>query len=111
MQSDTGKLSLTNTSSVSKVLSVRKGKRRKMAKSKPFEVRYKDVVIGCDTAEDAAKVAKELGGAADSPYSEPWRMDEFTEFVNRIQIQQRRLLAALLRDHSRTVIPDYQLCG
>jgi len=105
------KISIDNTSSVPVVLPQNKGKRRRMPDNKPFEVRYKKVIIGCDTAEDAAKVARELGDAADSPVSNPWRLDEFLEFVNRIQYQQRRLLAALLRTPQHEVMPDYQLRG
>lgn len=97
---------LDNTSSVPLVLSGRKRGKRKMAE-KPFEVRYKDVVIRCGSAEDAARVAREL--ATDSPYSNPWRMDEFTDFVNRIQVQQRRLLAALIRDEKHTLLSDVEL--
>ena len=91
------------------MLSGRKRKASRMAKNKPFEVRYKDVTIGCDTPENAALVAKQLGDASDSPYSNPWRMDEFMDFVNRIQLQQRKLLAVLLRDPSHTQLPDHQL--
>lgn len=101
------KIPLDNTSSVIVALSRRAKKASRMAKSKPFEVRFKDVIIGCDTAEDAALLAKQLGNASETP----WRMDEFMDFVNRIQVQQRRLLNALMRDAQHTVIPDYQLRG
>ena len=73
---------------------------------KPFEVRHGKVVISCETAQGAADVAKLLG--SDSIYSEPWRVDEFLDFVGRIQVQQRRLLAVLIKPES-SYISDSEL--
>lgn len=100
---------LTNTSSVSKVLPVRKGRKR-MSGKKPYEVEYRGVIIRCSTPEEAVEVARQLGGTPDNPHHAPWRVDEFTEFVDRIQITQRKLLNVLLRAKCQPV-RDYDLCA
>ena len=99
-----------NTPSVRIVLPGSKQGRRKMSAKKPYEVEYKGVVIRCATPEEAAKVARLLGGAPENPQFVPWRVDEFTDFVDRIQVKQRRLLAALLRAKGQSLM-DYQLRG
>jgi len=101
---------LTNTSSVPIVLSKGKRRRRKMAGKKPYDVEYKGVTIHCATAEEAADVARLLAAEPDNPQFVPWRIDEFTEFVDRIQISQRRLLATLLKRKGQST-KDYDLCG
>jgi len=83
--------------------------RQKMAK-KPYEVEYKGVIVRCVTPEEAAKVAQLLGGEPENPEFAPWRVDEFTDFVARIQVTQRRLLHALLKKRGQS-LPDWQLCG
>ena len=81
-----------------------------MAAKKPYEVEYKGVVIRCETPEEAAQLARMLGGEPDNPLVQEWRPDEFLEFVNRIQLTQRRLLAALL-DAKGQSLKDFELCG
>jgi len=81
-----------------------------MSAKKPYEVEYKGVVIRCATQEEAANLAVLLGGRPDAPEHAPWRMDQFTDFVERIQIAQRRLLAALLEMKGQSV-SDYHLRG
>jgi hypothetical protein len=103
------KYSLTNTSSVSKVLPVSK-QFKKMSSKKPYEVEYRGVIIRCSTPEEAVEVARQLGGTPDNPHHVPWRVDEFTEFVDRIQIAQRKLLNVLLKARCQPV-KDYDLCG
>jgi len=103
------KSTLDNTSSVAVVLSKHK-RRKKMADKKPYEVEYKGVTIRCSTSQEAVEVAKLLGGAPDHPHYAPWRVDEFTEFVDRLQVAQRRLLNALLKARCQSV-RDYDLCG
>lgn len=101
---------LTNTSSVLIVLSGRKqGKRTRVAK-KPYEVEYKGVMIRCDTPQEAVEIARLLGGEPDHPHYAPWRVDEFTEFVDRIQIMQRRLLNILIKAQCQPV-KDSRLCS
>jgi len=89
------KIPLDNTSSVRVVL-CRKRKRR-MKRNAPYEIEYHGVVIRCDTLEDAAKMVRELGPKGDLPQFTKWQPHEFLDFVNRVQVQQRRLLATLLR--------------
>ena len=81
-----------------------------MAGKKPYEVEYKGVTIRCATAEEAADVARLLAAEPDNPQFVPWQIDEFTDFVERIQVTQRRLLAALLKSKGQSV-KDYDLCG
>src|SRR5215472_8949080 len=81
-----------------------------MSKRKPYEVEYKGVIVRCATPEEAAKVARLLGGEPENPEYTPWRVDEFTDFVDRIQVTQRRLLATLLKMRGQSM-PDWQLCG
>jgi len=81
-----------------------------MSSKKPYEVEYKGVTIRCSTPEEAVAVARMLGGEPDHPHYVSWRVDEFTEFVDRIQIAQRRLLNVLLRARCQPV-KDYDLCG
>jgi len=81
-----------------------------MAGKKPYDVEYKGVVIRCATPEEAAAVARLLAAEPDNPQFVPWRVDEFTDFVDRIQVAQRRLLAALLRAKGQPV-KDHDLCG
>lgn len=80
-----------------------------MAK-KPYEVEYKGVTIRCDTSQEAVEVARLLGGEPDHPHYALWRMDEFTEFVERIQFAQRRLLSLLMKAKCQPV-KDAQLCS
>ena len=105
------KLHLTNNASSVPIVSSRhkqrKGKR--MAK-KPYEVEYKGVMIRCDTPQEAVQVARLLGGEPDHPHYAPWRVDEFTEFVDRIQTFQRRLLNVLIKAECQPV-KDSQLCS
>jgi len=81
-----------------------------MTGKKPFEVEYKGVVIRCATPDEAADVARLLAAEPDNPQFVPWRVDEFTDFVDRIQVAQRKLLAALLKAKGQSV-KDYDLCG
>lgn len=74
-----------------------------------YEIVFGKARIRCRTARDAARLAKELNLGPEHPQTVTWRVDEFTEFVNRIQWQQRRLLDALLK--SDGAIHDYDLCG
>jgi hypothetical protein len=80
-----------------------------MRERKPYEVEYKGVTIRCATSKDAVKVARLLGGEPDHPHYAPWRMDEFTDFVDRIQYAQRHLLHILLKAECQPV-KDTQLC-
>jgi len=75
---------------------------------KPYEVEYRGVVIRCSTPEEAANLARMLGGEPENPLVQAWRVDEFTDFVNRIQLAQRRLLAALLEAKGHS-LKDFQL--
>src|SRR5260370_39886181 len=86
-----------NASSVSIVLPVRKQRQGKRVGEKPYEVEYKGVMIRCDTPKEAVEVARMLGGEPDHPHYAPWRVDEFTDFVDRIQTVQRRLLDVLIK--------------
>jgi hypothetical protein len=81
-----------------------------MAEKRPYEVEYKGVTIRCDTPQEAVEVARLLGGEPDHPHYAQWRVDEFTEFVDRIQITQRKLLNVLLKAKCQPV-KDYDLCG
>jgi hypothetical protein len=74
-----------------------------------YEIVFGKARIRCRTAKDAARLAKELNLGPEHPQTIIWRVDEFTEFVNRIQWQQRRLLDALLQ--SDEALHDYALCG
>lgn len=103
------KYPLTNTSSVSKVLPVSKRSKR-MSGKKPYEVEYRGVIIRCATREEAVELARQLGGTPDHPHHIPWRVDEFTEFVERIQIAQKKLLNVLLKARCQPV-RDYDLCA
>jgi hypothetical protein len=103
------KYSLTNTSSVSKVLPVSK-QFKKMSSKKPYEVEYRGVIIRCSTPEEAVEVARQLGGTPDNPHHVPWRVDEFTDFVGRIQLMQRRLLWVLIKANCQPV-RDYDLAA
>jgi hypothetical protein len=95
------KKDVDNTSSVLLLL----GKNKKQM---AYDVICGDVIIRCGNAKEAALVAKELNAGKASPQTMPWRLHEFTEFVNRIQWQQRRLLNILL--HSVTPVPVRELC-
>jgi hypothetical protein len=75
---------------------------------KPYEVEYKGVMIRCDTPQEAVQVARLLGGEPDHPHYAPWRVDEFTEFVDRLQTMPRRLLNILLKAGCQPV-KDVQL--
>jgi hypothetical protein len=77
---------------------------------KPYEVEYKGVTIRCDTPQNAVEVARLLGGEPDHPHHAAWRVDEFTEFVDRIQVWQRRLLNILIKAQCQPV-KDSQLCS
>jgi hypothetical protein len=68
-----------------------------MKRNAPYEVEYRGVVIRCDTPEDVARLARELAKDEDVIQHERWLAHEFMDFVNRIQYQQRRLLALLLK--------------
>jgi hypothetical protein len=100
---------LDNTSSVSVVLSPRRKIRRKKMADKPYKVEWKGVIIWCETPGEAADVARQLGGAPDHPHYQVWRVDEFTDFVSRIQVTQRRLLNVLLKANCQPV-KDHVLC-
>jgi hypothetical protein len=99
---------LTNASSVPIVLYGRKRQRGKRVAKKPYEVEYKGVTIRCDTPQEAVEVARLLGGEPDHPHFAPWRVDEFTEFVQRIHFAQRRLLSILMKAKGQAV-KDAQL--
>jgi len=99
-----------NASSVSIVLSRHKRRKRKRVAKKPYEVEYKGVVIRCDTPQEAVEIARLLGGEPDHPHYSAWRVDEFTEFVERIQFAQRRLLSILMKAKGQAV-KDSQLCS
>src|SRR5690348_11201207 len=104
------KISIDNTSSVPIVLSGRGRRRRtKMAKHS-YEVEFKGVKIRCETEAEAISLARRLGESAESPMYAPWSMHEFTEFVERIQVVQRRLLAALLEKNGQPA-KDFELRG
>lgn len=103
MKSDCKK-SLTNTSSVNRVLP----KRKRQVDDK-YEIRYGKIRIGCRTAKDAARLAKELNLGPQHLETAPWRLDEFTDFVNRIQWTQRKLLNVLLQADGE--VYDYDLRG
>ena len=92
-------LPLTNTSSVSIVLPVAKisGRKRMSRTDKPYEVEYRGVIIRCATPQDAASVARELAETRGSLHATKWQPHEFLDFVNRLQWQQRRLLAFILK--------------
>ena len=96
-----------NASSVIVALSSAKGRQAKGRRKLMFEVEYKGVVIRCETAREAVRIAKGLGDDANTPQTQPWKTHEFEEFVARIQFRQRRLLAALLE---RGSLLDYELC-
>jgi hypothetical protein len=102
------KKALDNTSSVLIVSTRPKRPSKKMAAKKPYEVEYRGVVIRCETPEAAANLARMLGGEPDNPLVQEWHPDEFLEFVNRIQITQRRLLAALLETKGQS-LKDFEL--
>lgn len=108
MDTEKKQKAIDNTSSVLIVSRSRKRKRKAMRAKKPYEVEYKGVVVRCETPEDAANMARLLGGEPDNPQFVPWRLDEFTDFVARIQVTQRRLLAELLKTKGQRVT-DYQL--
>ena len=95
----TRKSLLTNASSVPIVLSRAKNQGRKKVSrtDKPFEVEYRGVIVRCSTPEEAASVARELGESRHSLFSAKWQPHEFLDFVNRLQWQQRRILAFLLK--------------
>ena len=97
MQTNKRKSGLDNNASCV-IVALSKGRkgRKQRRMSKQFEVEYKGVVIRCETAEEAVRIAKRLGADADSPQYQPWKTHEFEEFVGMLQFRQRRLLAALL---------------
>lgn len=74
-----------------------------MSEKKPYEVEYKGVISRFATLKEAAEFTLLLGGEPDSPHYAPWRIDEFTDFVNRLQIPQRQLLATLLKARCQPV--------
>lgn len=102
-------ISLDNTSSVIVASSGRKIKGRRKVPKFTYEVEYKGVKIRCATVEEAASVARELGESADAPQYAAWEMHDFLDFVGRIQLAQRRLLAILLRQHGQPT-KDHDLC-
>ena len=79
-----------------------------MTGKKPYEVEYKGVTIRCSTPQEAVEVARMLGGEPEHPHYTPWRVDEFTEFTDRLQLAQRRLLNVLLKKRCQPV-RDYDL--
>src|SRR5260370_24693732 len=74
-----------------------------------YEVIYGKVRVRCRGVKDAARLAKELNLDPEHPQTAPWRVDEFTDFVNRIQWQQRKLLNVLLQSEAQVF--DYDLRG
>jgi hypothetical protein len=104
-----GKNVLDNTSSVPVVLVNRKRAAKKPVAKKPFQVETAEgVTIWCDTAEQAAAVARELEATAKSKplLHNKWSVHEFQDFVNRVQYQQRHVLAFLLKAGNRAVLDD-----
>ena len=90
--SDT-KISLDNASSVPVVFHQDTGAE---AMEHEYEVEYKGRIVRCKTADAAAQLLHVLEQQDDDKDVLPWSPHDFTEFTDRIQWQQRRLLKHLL---------------
>jgi hypothetical protein len=95
------KLPLTNTSSVPIVL-------REMEHE--YEIEYKGRIVRCKTADAAARLLAVLEQEDVSKDTMPWTPNDFTEFTERIQKRQRKLLAKLLEYGSTTWLSAEKLC-
>ncbi|MFZ0914327.1 MAG: hypothetical protein WBQ76_02925 [Candidatus Korobacteraceae bacterium] len=68
-----------------------------MKREAPYEVEIRGVTVRCYTLEDAAKIIREFSAQGEFPQYQKWQPHEFLDFVNRIQVLQRQLLATLLK--------------
>ncbi|SPE28357.1 hypothetical protein SBA7_1200009 [Candidatus Sulfotelmatobacter sp. SbA7] len=94
-------LPLTNTSSVPIVLSEMEHE---------YEIEYKGRIVRCKTADAAARLLAVLEQEDVSKDTMTWTPNDFTEFTERIQLRQRKLLARLLEYGSTTWLSAEKLC-
>jgi hypothetical protein len=62
-----------------------------------YLVKYGGAEVRCETPQAAADLIAELAKRTKIPPEVAWQRHEFSEFVEKIQLNQRRLLAALLK--------------
>lgn len=75
-----------------------------------YEVEFKGRIVRCKTAEAAARLLFVLEQEDTAKDTMEWTPHDFTEFTERIQWQQRRLLAKLLDHGSTTWLSAEKLC-
>jgi hypothetical protein len=63
----------------------------------PYEIEYHGKTIRCRTVDDMQQALATLERSRVVREDMPWTGEEFTRFTGRIQLQQRRFLAALLQ--------------
>ncbi len=63
----------------------------------PYEIEYQGKTIRCRTVNDMQRALATLESSRIVREDTPWTDEEFTRFTGRIQLQQRRFLAALLQ--------------
>ncbi len=75
-----------------------------------YEIEYKGRIVRCKTADAAARLLAVLEQEDMSKDTMPWTPNDFTEFTERIQRRQRKLLAKLLEYGSTTWLSAEKLC-
>lgn len=75
-----------------------------------YEIEYRGRIVRCKTADAAARLLAVLEQQDVAKDSLPWSPHDFTEFVERIQLRQRKLLAKLLEHGSTTWLAAEKLC-
>ena len=95
--SDAVQISLDNASSVGLTL---RGKRKPIMAE--YLVKWKGAEIRCKSVEDAARLLERLDASSTSLELRSWNAAEFSEFVDRLEVMPRQLLAFLVERVSAT---------
>jgi hypothetical protein len=74
-----------------------------------YEIEYRGRIIRCKTAEAAARILRVIEEQDTNRDRIPWSLHDFTEFTERIQWQQRKLLAKLLEYGSTSWVSSEKL--
>jgi hypothetical protein len=74
-----------------------------------YEIEYRGRIIRCRTAEAANRILGILEQQDTMKDDLGWNDRDFTAFTNRIQLQQRKLLAKLLEYGTTTLVQDVKL--
>jgi hypothetical protein len=97
-----GKKHLDNASSVLVVLP-------QTGMEHEYEIEYRGRIIRCKTAEAVNRMLQVLDEQDVAKDALPWSPHDFTEFTDRIQWQQRKLLAKMLEYGSTTLLSSEKL--